>query len=64
MVQLVQEYVRSCFLCTKYFYSVLVYKVYPHLSNGTHFSGFSYHKFVNPQVFKYTVHQGAVKLAK
>jgi len=64
MVRLAQEYVCSRFLCTKYFYSVLVYKVYPHLSNGTHFSGFSYRKFVNPQVSKYTAHQGAVRLAK
>jgi len=45
---------RAVIFCTKYFYSVLVYKVYPHLSNGTHFSGFSYREFVNPQVSKYT----------
>jgi len=35
----------------------------PTFQMGHDFPGFSYHEFVNPQVLKYTAHQGAVRLA-
>jgi len=48
----------------KLFLLILVYKVTPHLSNGTHIFGVSSHEFVYTQVLKCPAHQGAVRQAK
>jgi len=48
----------------KLFLYMLVYKVTPHLSNGTCPFGFSSHELVNTQVLKCLAHQGVVRQAK
>jgi len=52
------------FFVQNIFILYLYIRCIPTFQMGYDFPGFSYHEFVNPQVLKYTTHQGAVRLAK